>query len=565
MKRIKIIIVLFSLLSLVSNAQRNYGFYNGWGFSGSTVGIGTTSLGTIDNFPFSLITNNITRATFSSNITYSAPVVMSGTNTMSAEIYSVSGSTAARGYFDFTHTGIIVTTSPSVTGFRLHGSGGNLNWISTVDNRNAAFTHSLTQNRTYAFPDASGTVALTSDLTSDWSLNGNAIASNTSFIGTTDNRSFRVRTNNVEVFKIDSVGRITVTTPTNSAYINQTWSNGIIRGAAYTGTFPAAFDGFWLGTLSQHNLNFFTNGNTPAITVSSLTSGAINAVKINPTTYTHSAQLSVNAGGGTNIFEAKNSTETSTYFSIAAGGFCTINSSVNIGGGGFGSSSLTIARFIKGTGTVSIGETSSGRGAFWLQQGTETATNYAMNSEGSNININTPGTFAFRTSGTQFAQLATTANGASYINSNVRIGSTSTPNATLDVTGTASISGNATFGSHIIGSSSAPTATVGVGAGGGATFTLTGNDIAGFLDITTAGTPTGSNATLITVTFASAFTSTPVIILTNTGPNSSALASTTQVYVDSQATTTTTFLIKTGTVGLTTGTIYRFSYIIIGK
>lgn len=125
---------------------------------------------------------------------------------------------------------------------------------------------------------------------------------------------------------------------------------------------------------------------------------------------------------------------------------------------------------------------------------------------------------------------------------------------------------DATFMTHIVGASPAPTGTLGTGAGTGATFTLTGNDIGGYIDITTAGTPSGSNATILTVTFASAFvTNAPVVILTPVGSNSAALNGTTQVYVDSQATTTALFVIKGGTVGLTTGTVYRFAYQTIGK
>lgn len=118
---------------------------------------------------------------------------------------------------------------------------------------------------------------------------------------------------------------------------------------------------------------------------------------------------------------------------------------LNIGPGTYGTDNLHQVRITKGTGTVDIGESTSSRGAIWLQQNTPSSINYAIQSDGSNINLNTAGIFALRTAGTQFGQFATTANGASYINSTIRIGSTTAPSATLDVTGTMSVSSTSTL------------------------------------------------------------------------------------------------------------------------
>jgi len=149
--------------------------------------------------------------------------------------------------------------------------------------------------------------------------------------------------------------------------------------------------------------------------------------------------------------------------------------------------------------------------------------------------------------------------GTGSVSSNFTSGATIT-GVNLNVTGTNTLTGNTTHGGHIIGASSAPTSTVGAGAGSGATATLTTcTDLSGHISITTAGTPTGSNTVVITLTFASAFATPPKVVLSATGPNSAALNGTTQVYA---TTTTTTLLINSGTVGLTTGTIYTWDYTI---
>lgn len=157
--------------------------------------------------------------------------------------------------------------------------------------------------------------------TNVWQWSGNTINSNSALIGNKANRSVYLITNNTRRIKLDSVGQLRVfTSNASTSYVDQTWERWAIKGAAYTGSFGAVYDGFWLGTTSQHNLNFFTNNNIPAITISSLTSGAVNAVKINPATYTHNAQFCVNAGGGTDIVQFKNNAETATFFRMLANG-----------------------------------------------------------------------------------------------------------------------------------------------------------------------------------------------------------------------------------------------------
>jgi hypothetical protein len=58
------------------------------------------------------------------------------------------------------------------------------------------------------------------------------------------------------------------------------------------------------------------------------------------------------------------------------------NGTVNIGPGTFGTDNLHQLRITKGTGTVDIGEYTSGRGAIWVNQNTPSSTNFALSDAG---------------------------------------------------------------------------------------------------------------------------------------------------------------------------------------
>jgi len=113
---------------------------------------------------------------------------------------------------------------------------------------------------------------------------------------------------------------------------------------------------------------------------------------------------------------------------------------------------------------------------------------------------------------------------------------------------------------HIIGSSTAPTATVGGGAGVGATYTLTNcTDVAGKISVTTATLP-NTDDTVITLTFNSAFDSAPTVILTPANKATANLAKGQEVF----ATTSTTQLIITSNgTALGTPVVYAWYYTII--
>jgi len=110
---------------------------------------------------------------------------------------------------------------------------------------------------------------------------------------------------------------------------------------------------------------------------------------------------------------------------------------------------------------------------------------------------------------------------------------------------------------HIIGSSSAPTIAAGTGAGTSPTVSISGNDLIHKVTITTGTSPTAS-ATVATITFNVAYGVAPKIILTPVNSAAAALNGTAQIYVDDASTTTTVYVIKVGSGGLTASTTYLF-------
>lgn len=122
-------------------------------------------------------------------------------------------------------------------------------------------------------------------------------------------------------------------------------------------------------------------------------------------------------------------------------------------------------------------------------------------------------------------------------------------------------SGNVSF-RHLIGVSTAPTVVAGAGAGTTPTVIVSNaTDMAGILDVTTGTTPTGSNAVIATVTFNVAYAAAPNISITPNNANAAGLAATlTMVYTTS---TTTTFVLTSGTTALTAATQYKWFYHVI--
>ncbi len=130
----------------------------------------------------------------------------------------------------------------------------------------------MSANVTYTLPAADGTSGqvlstngsgtlswATASGASGWGLTGNSINAGTNFIGTTNNASFRVRTDNVEHLTLDSLGNcgIGTTAPKNKLDVNGGVAVGTYAGAA----------GLTNGLLVSGDVGIGTNGDYAPLTL----------------------------------------------------------------------------------------------------------------------------------------------------------------------------------------------------------------------------------------------------------------------------------------------------------
>lgn len=116
---------------------------------------------------------------------------------------------------------------------------------------------------------------------------------------------------------------------------------------------------------------------------------------------------------------------------------------------------------------------------------------------------------------------------------------------------------------HLAGLTSAPTIAAGAGAGTSPTVSIASGstDLAGCVNVTTGTLPTGTNAVVATITFNKSFvTSAPFIVLYPANAVTATLSGVSMVFVTS---TTTTFVITSGTTALTGSTAYKWNYHVI--
>lgn len=179
--------------------------------------------------------------------------------------------------------------------------------------------------------------------TQAWSIIGNAVSTNTNFIGTTTSRSLRIKTNGTDVAKFDSVGifrllptsstlnigaaqwndptdGLTVFSASTGATFGRTHTNGTIKGFDLPfGNGSAFSDGYWIGTSTVNDVGIIANANVgvPSLVVVGNGHGQQGAVMINPSPtagfYAPVAELEVFRKSNTEIFRCLTGTATPVF------------------------------------------------------------------------------------------------------------------------------------------------------------------------------------------------------------------------------------------------------------
>lgn len=138
-------------------------------------------------------------------------------------------------------------------------------------------------------------------------------------------------------------------------------------------------------------------------------------------------------------------------------------------------------------------------------------------------------------------------------NSSKRLGiATSSPSNALEVNGVIA-------GLHLKGVGGTPSVSAGAGAGSSPTISVRGTDIAGEITLTTGTLPTLS-ATVLTLTFASAYGSTPFISVVPANAVTALLSGATMVF---PTISTGALSLTSGLTALTAATTYKWDYIVI--
>lgn len=113
---------------------------------------------------------------------------------------------------------------------------------------------------------------------------------------------------------------------------------------------------------------------------------------------------------------------------------------------------------------------------------------------------------------------------------------------------------------HIEGSGTSPTIVAGVGAGTSPTVSVTGNDFSHQVTVITGTLPTGTNAVVATITFASAFSGTPRPVFSSANAATATLSGVSMVFMDGAS--STTYTITSGVTALTAATTYKFNVLV---
>lgn len=125
------------------------------------------------------------------------------------------------------------------------------------------------------------------------------------------------------------------------------------------------------------------------------------------------------------------------------------------------------------------------------------------------------------------------------------------------LTSAVAVAGDITF-THAYSNTGVPGNSAGTGAGNSPTFTFTGSDCRMQLSLTTGTSPAGAGATIFSVTFASPFPSTPVVLFSPLNANAAALTGAGAPYVSPLSTSSFNFV--AGTTSLTASTTYVWGF-----
>jgi len=286
---------------------------------------------------------------------------------------------------------------------------------------------------------------------------------------------------------------------TNSGYHTQ-WKNGTAAFGLYLAN--AGGTKVQLGSTTNDAVGMYVNGGSPKIRIATTGNVGINTSQDVTSTFSVSGDVGISSTATVAGAFLASSTATVTG-NTKLTGTVQANGTVNIGAGTYGTDNLHQLRVTKGTGTVDIGQFTAGYGTIWAGVNTPAATNYAMASNGTNLVLNAPVSNIFMS----------VANGANLVNVNAntnyfikptRIGSTTAPTATLDVTGTMSVSSTFSAAGRVEqaqGASVASANNLALGADGNS-FEITGTKQINL--ITNTNWQNGSIIRLL-------FTSTPVV------------------------------------------------------
>lgn len=120
---------------------------------------------------------------------------------------------------------------------------------------------------------------------------------------------------------------------------------------------------------------------------------------------------------------------------------------------------------------------------------------------------------------------------------------------------------------HLRGTTSAPSISGGTGAGTGPTVSIAGNDLSGYITVTTGTSPAGTNAIIATITFNIAYSAAPIVLVLPGNNAAEDLNNAEHVRVpvtgQTNGTSTTAFNLISGTAGLAATTTYIWQYHVI--